>query len=496
MTITPDFKIEDLVCILPALCVFLASLIPLTIKVFRGNREPNTVSSVAYAMIGLFGAGIISIMLHSSTTPGSYYFGNALVLDGLSTLSTVLIVSITGLCLIFAREHEATTGIQFSEFVFLLLNASVGMMVIAWSNDLIVTFIGIEIMSLCLYLLIALSHEERMAKEAAFKYFLLGSFASAIFLYGVALVYGSAQTTYINQIMEIAAELSSSSYIFLVGVTLVVIGFCFKVAIAPFHAWAPDVYEGAPTPVTAYMAAGVKVVTFVALLRFVAGDYLVGELSGKFVSILQWLAVITMLVGNIAAVLQNNVKRMLAYSSVAHSGYVLMGVLAASIGGSNFLGASSVIFYVISYSIMTIGSFGVVVLLEKEFDSIILIDDLSGLAKRNPWAAACFTIFLLSLAGIPPTMGFFAKFFIFSAAIKQGLYWLAVWGVIASAISVYYYLRPIVYMYMKEEKGVSVADHYRISHVVVSAMAVLVLVLGICTGPVYQMVSDALQTLM
>jgi NADH-quinone oxidoreductase subunit N len=296
--------------------------------------------------------------------------------------------------------------------------------------------------------------------------------------------------------MEVAAEMSASSYIFLIGITFIIVGFCFKVAIAPFHAWTPDVYEGSPTPVTAYMASGVKVVTFVALLRFVAGDYLVGELSGKFIGILQWLAVLTMLVGNIAAVLQNNLKRMLAYSSVAHSGYVLMGVIAASVGGSNFLGASSVIFYVISYSIMTIGSFGVIALLEKEYDSIILIDDLSGLAKRNPWAAACFTIFMLSLAGIPPTMGFFAKFFVFSAAIKQGLYWLALWGVVASAISVFYYLRPIVYMYMKDEPGVSVAEHYRLSHVTVSAMAVLVVVLGLCTSPVYKVVSDALQTLM
>ncbi len=496
MTITPDINMADIICIAPALVVFIASLVPLTIKVFKNNREPNTLSSVVYALIGLIGAGIMSVLLHSSKTPGNYYFGNALVLDGLSTLSTLMIVTITGLCLLFAREHEATTGAQFSEFVFLIMNASVGMMVLAWSNDLIVTFIGIEIMSLCLYLLIALSHEERMAKEAAFKYFLLGSFASAIFLYGVALVYGASQTTYINQIMEVAAELSSSSYIFLIGVAFIVIGFCFKLAIAPFHAWTPDVYEGAPTPVTAYMAAGVKVVTFVALLRFVAGDYLVGELSGRFVGILQWLAVFTMLLGNIAAVMQNNVKRMLAYSSIAHSGYALMGVVAASIGGANFLGASSVIYYVISYSIMTIGAFGVVCLLEKEFDTIILMDDLSGLAKRNPWAALCFTIFLLSLAGIPPTMGFFAKFFIFSAAIKQGLFWLAIWGVIASAISVYYYLRPIVYMYMKDDPGVSVASHYRLSYVTVSTMAVLVIVLGLCTSPIYQVVSDALQTLM
>jgi NADH-quinone oxidoreductase subunit N len=495
MQIAIDFKIEDVLCVAPAILVFLASLVPLTIKIFNGNREPNTLSTLVYALIGLIGAAVVAVVVGANAT-GSYYFSNALVLDGLATFSTLMIVAITALCLILAREHSATNGHQFSEFVFLMMNASVGMMVLSWSNDLIVTFIGIEIMSLCLYLLIALSHEERMAKEAAFKYFLLGSFASAIFLYGVALIFGSAQTTYINEIMEMAPELSAVSYIFLMGIVLAILGFCFKVAIVPFHAWTPDVYEGSPTPVTAYMASGVKLVTFIAFLRLVAGDYLATELSGNVVEILQWLAVFTMLVGNIAAILQNNLKRMLAYSSIAHSGYALMGVLASAVGGTNFLGASGVVYYVMAYSIMTIGALGVVCLLEKEYDSIILVDDLSGLAKRNPWAAFCFTVFLLSLAGMPPTVGFFAKLFIFSAAIKQGFFWLAVWGVIASAISVYYYLRPIVLMYMKEEAGVSVATHYKLSHVTVTLMAAFVLLFGLFTSPVYDYVSNALNTLM
>lgn len=495
MQIAIDFKLDDLLCVAPAIVVFLASLIPLSIKVFRGNREPSSLSSAIYALIGLIGAALLAVVIGSGST-GAYYFGNALVLDGLSTFSTLMIIAITGFCLILAREHAATNGHQFSEFIFLMMNASVGMMVLAWSNDLIVTFIGIEIMSLCLYLLIALSHEERMSKEAAFKYFLLGSFASAVFLYGVALLFGSAQTTYINALMEIAPEMTSVSYIFLMGMVLTILGFCFKVAIVPFHAWTPDVYEGSPSPVTAYMASGVKLVTFVAFLRLVAGEFLVTELSGNFIEVLQWLAVFTMLLGNIAAVLQNNLKRMLAYSSIAHSGYALMGIIASAVGGTNFLGASGLIYYVMSYAIMTIGAMGVVCLLEKEHDSVILVDDLSGLARRNPWAAFCFTVFLLSLAGMPPTVGFFAKLFVFSAAIKQGFFWLAVWGVISSAIGVYYYLRPIVLMYMKEEPGVSVAAHYKLSHVTVTAMAVLVIMCGIFTSSVYDYVSNALNTLM
>lgn len=496
MQITLDFGLEDFVCVLPAIILFVASLIPLTLKIFRGNEEPNSLATVVYALIGLIGAGIVAGLLHSSTTPGNYFFANALVIDGLSTFSTILIVAITGTALVLAREHLATNGRQFSEFVFLLLNSAVGMLILAWSNDLIVTFIGIEIMSLCLYLLIALSHEEKLSKEAAFKYFVLGSFASAVFLYGVALIYGTAQTTYLNELMGMAGEMARTSYIFLLGVTLAVLGFCFKVAIVPFHAWTPDVYEGAPSPVTAFMATGVKVVTFVAFLRFIAGDYLLSELSGRVINVMQWLAVFTMIVGNVAAIMQSSLKRMLAYSSIAHSGYVMMGIVASAVGGSNFLGATGVIYYVMAYAIMTLGAFGVVCLLEKEETSIVHVEDLSGLAKRNPWAAFCFAVFLLSLAGVPPTVGFFGKFFIFSAAIKQGLFWLAIWGVLSSAVSVYYYLRPIVYMYMREENGVSVASHYRLSHAVVSLMVILVIGCGIFTNPLYEVVSKALQTLM
>lgn len=496
MQITLDFGLTDFVCVLPAIILFIASLIPLTIKVFRGNEEPNSLASVVYALIGLLGAGAVAAVLHSSTTPGSYYFANALVLDGMSTFATILVVGITAVALILAREHQATKGKQFSEFIFLMMNSAVGMLVLAWSNDLIVTFIGIEIMSLCLYLLIALSHEEKLSKEASFKYFVLGSFASAIFLYGVALIYGSAQTTYLNELMGMAGELARTSYIFLVGVTLAILGFCFKVAIVPFHAWTPDVYEGSPSPVTAFMAAGVKVVTFVAFLRFIAGDYLLSELSGRVVNVLQWLAVLTMIVGNVAAILQSSLKRMLAYSSVAHSGYVMIGMIASAVGGSNFLGATGVVYYVMAYAIMTLGAFGILCLLEKEETSIVHVEDLAGLAKRNPWAAFCFSVFLLSLAGVPPTVGFFGKFFIFSAAIKQGLFWLAIWGVISSAIGVYYYLRPIVYMYMREEAGVAVAPHYRLSHAVVSLMVLLVIGFGLFTNPIYEVVTKALQTLM
>ncbi len=490
-----SIPLVDFICISPAIILFLASLIPLTLKVLRGNREPDSYMALAYAILGCIAAAGAAISLHPKSTP-TYHFSSALIFDGVSIYVSVVICMITIVAAIMARENNATNGSQFSEFLFLLLNSAVGMLLLAWSNDLIVTFIAIEIMSLCLYLLVALSHEEKLSKEAAFKYFVLGGVASAVFLYGVAFIYGMAGTTYLSAISFKAAQLSQGSYLFTVGVILAVVGLCFKVAIVPFHAWAPDVYEGAPTPVTAFMATGVKVVTFVAFLRVLKLDVLGHDPNSSLSVILQWLAALTMVVGNIAAIIQQNLKRMLAYSSIAHSGYVLVGLIASTNAGEAWRGDFSVIFYVTTYAIMTLGAFCVVCLLENKETDMILVDDLKGLANRNPFTALVFTIFLLSLAGIPPTIGFFGKFFVFSAALKQGFVWLAIWGAISSIISAYYYLRPIVYMYMKDEDGVSVSEHYRITFGVSSLLAILTIVLGLLTEPFYQQVKAAIGSLL
>lgn len=489
-----SIPLADIICVSPAIILFLASLVPLTVKVLRNNREPNSIAALGYAVMGCIAAAGAAISLHPKSSP-TYHFANAIVVDGVSIFITVVVCVITAVAAIMARENKSTSGSQFSEFLFLLLNSAVGMFLLAWSNDLIVTFIAIEIMSLCLYLLVALSHEEKLSKEAAFKYFVLGGVASAIFLYGTAFIYGISGSTYLNDIAANASRLSEESYLFKVGVTLAIIGLCFKVAIVPFHAWAPDVYEGAPTPVTAFMATGVKVVTFIAFLRIMKLDVAGHDPKAALMVILQWLAALTMVAGNIAAIIQQNLKRMLAYSSIAHSGYVLVGVIASMASGEAWRGDLSVIFYVTSYAIMTLGAFGIVSLLENRETDMILVDDLKGLSKRNPIVALLFTIFLLSLAGIPPTIGFFGKFFIFSAALKQGFIWLAIWGAISSIISAYYYLRPIVFMYMKDEEGVSVGAHYRITFVVASALGVLTIVMGLMTEPLYQQVKAAVASI-
>lgn len=495
MELAAKFSLEDILCILPALCMFFASLVPLSIKLLRGNREPNPTASVIYAFLGLITALFSALALYSNQTTSFSAFYGALVFDGLSVFSTVMVVLITGLALLFSKENMATRSNQFSEYIFLLLNSAVGMLILSWSNDLIVTFIGIEMMSLCLYLLIALSNEERLSKEAAFKYFILGSLASAIFLYGIAFIFGITGTSSIDKILEVAPQAISTNYVFLMGIVFAVLGFCFKVSIAPFHAWTPDVYEGAPTPITGFMATGVKLVTFIAFLRILMGDYLSSEMTGRFVDVLQWFAVMTMLVGNIGALMQSGLKRMLAYSSIAHSGYILMGLIAGAVGGESWLGATGVTYYIFAYSIMTIGAFGVLSVLERHEADLYSIEDLRGLGSRSPWMAACLSIFLLSLAGIPPTVGFFGKFFLFSAAIKQGFFWMAVWAAINSVISVYYYLRPMVMMYMESGDASADIDQSRSSYMAISIMAALVIVTGLATEPVYRFVVNAVNSL-
>ncbi|OFZ19335.1 MAG: NADH-quinone oxidoreductase subunit N [Bdellovibrionales bacterium RBG_16_40_8] len=488
-----DFSIKDLICASPAIFLFLGSLLPLSLKTIRGNRELNSMVSLMLALFGIVCALAAAGLFYEQQKTQFYAFSGALVFDGVSVFSSMAISIITAVAAIMSREYKAIGREQYSEFLFLLLNCAAGMMILSWANDLIITFIGIEIMSLCLYLIIALSHEERLSKEAAFKYFVLGGFASAFFLYGVALIYGISGTTYINAFMVVAEKLMSEGYLFIFGIAMVAIGFCFKIAVVPFHAWAPDVYEGAPTPVTGFMATGVKLVTFVAFLRFIHGQFLTSEAT--LITIMQWLAVLTMCLGNIAAIVQNSLKRMLAYSSIAHGGYVMVGLIAASIGGESWRGDLSVIFYMVAYAVMTFGAFGVVCLFEKKIGDMILIDDLKGLARKDATTAFVFTIFLLSLAGIPPLVGFFGKFFIFSAAIKQGLFWLAIWAAVNSVISAYYYLRPIVYMYMKEESGADIDRTQEQTRGIVIILAILVVVLGVAAEPVYNHIKLAISSL-
>jgi NADH-quinone oxidoreductase subunit N len=480
--------VRDLLLIGPAIVIFLASLVPITVKVLRGNREWSPFASMVVAFTSI----AISIGLLVSPQGAQQAFFGLLVFDSLSHWLGAIVLVIAGATIFLGSENHATKGNLFSEYIFLVLNSSIGALILLWANDLMIVFIGLELMSLALYLLIALSKEGTFSKEAAFKYFVLGSFASAIFLFGVAFLFGTTNTTQLPQIAQMVDQLIDTNRLFVFGVAFVVLGFCFKVSVFPFHSWTPDVYQGAATPITAFMATAIKAVSFGAFLRIVINHGAWG--SDGMVMAIQWMAVATMLVGNVAALVQTNLKRILAYSSVAHSGYAMVGLIVAGFS-EGFSGSSGLVFYLITYSIMTFGAFAVISFIEKDENTSLELSDLSGIALRYPKLALAMTVLLLSLAGIPPTLGFFGKFYLFSAAVEEGLYWLAFWGVINSVIAIYYYLRPIVKMYMEEDLKLELPSARALTGFAIITCVTLILLFGAFSGPLFKAVVQSLASL-
>jgi NADH-quinone oxidoreductase subunit N len=372
-------------------------------------------------------------------------YADMVVLDNLSTFFNVLFLCSTALVIFLSGAFLRREQVEQPEYYALLLFATAGMMMLASGLDLITLFLGIEVMSIALYILAGYRRDSDASNEAAMKYFLLGAFASACLLYGIALTYGATGTT---NLVKIADTLSNFEGPFpapmlLAGVALVLVGFGFKVAAAPFHMWAPDVYHGAPTPITAFMSAGPKAAAFVAFLRVFFIAY--GPIQDGWSDIVAVVAAITMTVGNIAAIAQTNIKRMLAYSSIAHSGYILIGLVA---GGS--VGGTAAIFYLLAYIVMNIGAFAVVIAMAGKGEQGEELKDYAGLGFRYPALGALLALFMISLSGIPPTVGFVGKLYLFGSAVNAGYIWLAVLGVLNSAISVFYYMRLLVLMYMRE----------------------------------------------
>jgi NADH-quinone oxidoreductase subunit N len=405
----------------------------------RGRREHMALVGLAGVVLAL----IVTILLWGSDATG---FQGMTVLDNLSLFATLVIGYATGLVLLESIDYLKRRGMESGEFYILVLFAAAGMVIMAGANDLIVVFLGLETMSLALYVLAGFFRTEIQAGEASMKYFLLGAFASAFFLYGIALIYGATASTNLDKIGAAVKAGAGRDPLFLIGFALLLVGFGFKISAVPFHMWTADVYEGAPTSVTAFIATGSKAAAFAALLRLLLES--LRPLQGEWTWLFWVLAVLSMTLGNIVAIAQQNLKRMLAYSSIAHVGYMLVGIVA---GGG--LGGGSVLFYLLVYTFTTGGAFGVVLLLERGGEEAVGIGDTAGLATRHPLAALALALFLLSLVGIPPTAGFVGKFYLFGAAVRSGYVWLAVIGVLNSAAAAYYYLRIIVNMYMREPEG-------------------------------------------
>jgi NADH-quinone oxidoreductase subunit N len=394
------------------------------------------------SLVGLFAA--LAAAIYANGFPGMS-FSDLLVVDGFGTLFRVLVISVGVLTVFSSNPFLNREGANSGEYYALVLFSIVGQCVMVTADDLIMVFIGLEISSISSYVLAGYLRDDKRANEAALKYFLLGSFATAFLLYGVALIYGATGTTNLIRIRTVISGPVSAPSTMLVGVAaaLILVGLAFKISAAPFQIWAPDVYQGAPTPVTAFLSAGPKAAAFAVLLRVFMTSF---QPAGESWEPLIWIsALLSMTIGNFAALVQTDVKRMLAYSSIAHAGYILVAMTARSEDG-----VAAAMFYLAAYVLMNIGAFAVVGYISGKGEKYLKIQDLAGLGVKQPMVAAALTIFMLSLIGVPLTAGFFGKFYIFKAALESRLVWLAVLGLLNSAVGAYYYLRILVVMYMQE----------------------------------------------
>jgi NADH-quinone oxidoreductase subunit N len=393
--------------------------------------------------LGLVGVMIAAGVSMAMRAQAPAAFQTMAVSDDYALFFNLVFLVTAGLSLLVAIDYLGRHDLQHGAYYALLLFSTSGMMLMAAATDLIVVFLGLEIMSVALYIMAGFNRRQLVSAEAAMKYFILGAFASAFFLYGAALTYGATGSTTLG---EIGAWLSASGTnpMALVGLGLILVGFAFKVAAVPFQWWTPDVYQGAPTSVTAFMSVGAKGAGFAALIRvlwFAFGDL---AYIADWALVAAVLAVLTMTAGNLAALAQKDVKRMLAYSSIAHAGYILVGVAAA-----NESGVRGVLFYLLAYAFMNVGAFAVACVLERRGEFSTTLRDYAGLSQREPLLAVAMAVFMLSLMGMPPLVGFWGKLFVFRAAVEAGLGWLAIAGVINSAISAFYYLGVVVQMYMR-----------------------------------------------
>jgi len=393
-------------------------------------------------------------------------FADMFVSDGFALFFKIVFLIIAFLTVLISMGYTHREGFELGETYALILFSTLGMMLMAAGSHLITLFLGLETMSISIYVLAGMMREDRRSVEAALKYFLLGAFATGFLLYGFALIYGATGSLSLKEIASYIASKGLRNPMLLMSLVFLTIGFGFKIAAVPFHMWTPDVYEGAPTSITAFMATGVKAAAFSALVRvfFTA----LPSFRPDWTSILWLLALATMTVGNIVAISQNNIKRMLAYSSIAHAGYILVAFVAGS--GS---AVSAILFYLLAYAFMNIGAFTCVILLGKKGEENTQINDYAGVGFKHPLLAASMTIFLLSMAGIPPLGGFFAKLYVFGAAVESKFYWLVILGVINSAISVYYYLRVTVLMYFRESEREITGLEFSPASVVALVLAVI-----------------------
>jgi NADH-quinone oxidoreductase subunit N len=480
-------SLGDLLAVLPELLVAGAGCLVLVLDPLTASDRKDR---LAYLSLGALGAAFVaSYWFMGLSRP---VFSGLYTLDAYGTFWKLLLLAVAALVILLAQSHLKLEAIDLGEFyAFILLSLS-GMMVMVSGTDLLVIYLGLELMSISLYIMVGFKRFERRSLEAAAKYFILGSFSSGILLYGISLLFGRTGSTTLAGIRAGIAGLPAGDPVLLLAMVLLIVGFGFKVAAVPFHMWTPDVYEGAPTTVTAYLSVASKAASFAAFMRVFLEA--LGGLKTDWQMLLVAVCIATMILGNVVAIVQTNIKRMLAYSSIAHAGYALIGLVVADASG-----VAGVMLYMALYAFMTMGAFTVVAILRKGGLEGDAIEDFTGLAKRNKWAALLMLLFMISLAGLPPTAGFIAKFYIFMAAVGAHLTWLAVIAVIFAAVSAYFYLRVVMVMYMREPGEAAGAPGYGVRIALSPAVAAVLLVaaagvllLGVYPDPLVKAAQSAI----
>jgi NADH-quinone oxidoreductase subunit N len=465
---------EDYIRFLPEILLTVFGTLIMILEPFVKDKVRNLFGRFAFVALAASLAAAVIADAHRGAA-----FSGMLVIDGFATFFRVLVIAVGLLTVLCSSQYLKREHAASAEYNALLLFSVTGQCVMASANELIMIFIGLEISSIATYVLAGYLRDDKRNNEAALKYFLLGSFATAFLLYGIAWIYGTSGSTNLSIIRAWLSNPGIEHNIVLVGTAaaLMFVGFAFKVSAAPFHVWAPDVYQGAPAPVTLFMSAGPKAAAFAIFLRVFMTAF--DPISSRWEPFVWSSALLTMVVGNFAALMQTNIKRVLAYSSIAHAGYIMVAIAAHS-----RIGIAAAMFYLAAYALMNIGAFAIITHFSRQGEKYVSVEDLSGLGWKQPVTAALFTVFLLSLIGVPLTAGFFGKFYIFKAALDADLIWLAVLGLLNSAVAAYYYLRIIVVMYF-QEPGESTATLGPLSagvKTVLWATALGTLLLGIFPG--------------
>jgi len=470
--------------IVPMACVTAAALAAMVAEAFRDPGERIPIGPLG--AIGLVGAAIASVVLWNHNTSS---FG-VVVADNFGLFVTGILIIVGLLSIAISEPTIDRERLPRGEYYALMLFALAGMMLMATASDLLVIFLALEILSLAVYVLTGIRRDSAAGAEGAFKYFLLGAFSSAFFLYGIAFTYGLTGSTRLDRVGSLmASQAMAPTPMQLLAAGLLLVGFAFKVSAVPFHMWTPDAYEAAPPAVTGFMSTGVKAAAFAAFARVFLSAF--EPLKADWGVVLWIVAAATMIAGAVVGVAQTNVKRMLAYSSIAHGGYLLVALLAA-----NDLGKGAVLFYLLTYAVTNIGAFGVISLLDSPDRPNDEVRDYAGLANDHPTLAALMTVFLLSLGGFPPLAGFIAKWYVFSAAVKAGYTWLAIIGVLTSVVSVFFYLRVVVMMYMTgRESSAPLPAIPRMAGLALVVSAVLIFYLGILPTRVLDWAAASISTI-